>query len=124
MVDEKEKQLKELRRRFRDLSSEQREKLGVAMLKVNLGVNSDEEYVMVQEFLKEIPLEVKQGKLDTLMSFLHAETSFQVPDISGWIDKTALTNSGEKENKNLSSYSEDELDTLKEPVLPLPKTKT
>lgn len=126
-MDEAQKQLlKDVKTRFRALSPKDREKIGIALLKVNLGVNSLEERLLVENFLSGLPLELRTGKLDPLLNYLHS-THISPPEFSGWFAPAAVSTesseSGVSGSTPLPEYRADEVETLKEPVRPLTETK-
>lgn len=122
-MDERQKELlKDVKRRFRALVPKERERIGIALLKVNLGVNSLEEKLLVENFLSGLPLELRTGKLDPLLNYLHS-THVSPPEFSGWFAPGAVSSefseSGLSGNTPLPEYREDEVETLKEPMKPL-----
>lgn len=114
--------LRDVKRRFRALEPKDRERIGIAMLKVNLGVNSVEERLLVEGFLSGLPLELRVGKLDPLLNYLHTGGNAAPPDFSGWYvrgDFNTNTNSQSGvSDHGLPGYNEDEVDTIKEPLKP------
>lgn len=104
MTAQIQEQLKELKKKFRSLPAKQREELGVSLLKINLGVNHDKEVQKVKDFIGDFQLELKAGKLEKFIEYLHAEKDAQ-PDLVS----TEL----------LSRYNEDEVETMRDEIKPL-----
>lgn len=121
-MDDAQKQLlKDVKTRFRSLEPKERERIGIALLKVNLGVNNPDEKLVVENFLSGLPLELRTGKLDPLLNYLHS-THASPPEFSGWFAPGSVSEvsaSGLSGNTPLPEYREDEVDTLKEPLRPL-----
>lgn len=107
--------LKLIKQKFRALPPKEREKLGIALLKINLGVNSDEEFLQARMFIEGLALELKKDRLEGFMNFLHS-TSSQIPvDL---LDHSPLAAAHEAIEKQVR---EDEVETLKDYPRPFPK---
>lgn len=116
-----------IKQKFRELSALDREKLGIAFLKINLGVNSDADTTLARQFIQGLHVELKKDRLDAFMNYLHA-TSSQIP-----IDLLEQGHQGvahaaiEKQisqkfrKSDLSTYNEDEVETLKDYPRPFPR---
>jgi hypothetical protein len=104
-----------IKQKFRDLPPKEREKLGIALLKINLGVNSEEEFLQAKIFIEGLALELKKDRLDGFMNFLHS-TSSKIPvDL---LDHSPLSVAHEAIEKQVR---EDEIETLKDYPKPFPR---
>lgn len=104
-----------IKQKFRDLPPKEREKLGIALLKINLGVNSGEEFLQAKVFLEGLTLELKKDRLDGFMNFLHS-TSSNIP--ANLLDHSPVAAAHEAIEKQVR---EDEIETLKDYPKPFHK---
>lgn len=124
------KAVKSLKERYRALSKKDREGLGVALLKCNLGVSTTDEIASVRQFLADFPLALTAGELDDFLTFLHAkDTSLPIhlpltdgavtlpPYESADVD-TLETARNAIRDTGLPDYNDEEIDTLREPLKP------
>lgn len=116
-----------IKQKFRELSAPDREKLGIAFLKINLGVNSETDTALAREFIQGLNVELKKDRLDAFMNYLHA-TSSQIPvDLLDRGHQGAAHAAIEKQisqkfrKSDLSTYNEDEVETLKDYPHPFPR---
>lgn len=116
-----------IKQKFRDLSPEEREKLGIALLKVNIGVNSTTDFELVKSFVGELGLEVKKDHLESFMNYLHSTSSNIPVELLNHSPLDAAHEAIEKQvsqklrKSDLSTYSEDEIETLKDYPRPFQK---
>ena len=120
-MDALQSQLKELKDKFRTLLAKERENLSIALLKVNLGVNTPDELSAVEKFTDGLPIEFKVGKLDAFMNYLYASPATAPPDLS-LSAKDSKDKTDSQVNIGLPAYREDEVDTIKNEVHPFAKT--
>lgn len=102
--------LTSIKQKFRSLSPFEREKISVALLKINLGVNGADEMLTVRHFLEDLEIDLKPESLDGFMGYLHSSSS-NIP--VNMLDHTRP--------EDLPEYKEDEVETLKEGSRPFPK---
>lgn len=112
--------LKDVKDRFRALTAKEREGLSIALLKVNLGVNSPDDMRHVQAFLDGLPMDLGVGKLDPFMNFLHSTSNISPPEFSGWFarDEVKKDLSVTEKKIDLPPYVEDDVETLRDEVHP------
>ena len=112
--------LKEVKERFRALVAKEREGLSIALLKVNLGVNSPDDMRHVKAFLDGLPMELNVGKLDPFMNFLHSTSNISPPEFSGWFARDEVKKDPSVTDKkiDLPPYVEDDVETLRDEVSP------
>lgn len=113
MNDDQLNQLKNLKQKFRTFSSQERQQLGVSLLKMKLGVHQPQEAQQVFDFLGQFHMRVTVDNLDLLMNYLHSE-DHSLPEFLAMEDSLHFSQS----DMALPSYQEDEVETLKEPLPP------
>jgi hypothetical protein len=120
------KQLMLLKEKFRSLPLEDRESLGISLLKINLGVHSERDIGMVQGFLDGLKIQLDQGHLDGFMEYLHSPAAnvpndgSMAPTNPEYTEKLKKHYSQSIKSSELDLYDGDEdgVETLKEPVDP------
>lgn len=64
---------KALKKRYAKLSRKEKEHIGAALVKVNMGVGLPEDHRMVAAFLKGSGMVAKPSQLDELIQYLHED---------------------------------------------------
>ena len=113
-----------IKEKFRDLSQKDRERLSVSLLKINLGVQSDEEYELVKNFIADLEIDLEPEKLDHFMGYLHSSSSNIPVDLLHHPSHDDIAQAIQEEitkkfkKSDLKTYDEEELDTIKEKIKP------
>lgn len=64
---------KDLKSKYKELSRKEKERVGVALVKVNLGVSAPADLKIVAEFVKGSAFMAREGALDELIHVLHVD---------------------------------------------------
>ncbi len=101
------KNIKDLKQEYIDLPRPQKEVIGSALVKVNVGVAQPADLKIAAAFLKGSEFIAKAGKLNRLISSLQGD----VESSANGETVSLVSNMSETEVKNISSFSEDEQTT-------------
>lgn len=104
-----------IRNKYLQLPRIEKEIVGTALVKVNLGVGMPGDLRMIADFLRGSAYIAKKGTLDDLIHFLHAETKTSVSNEIKR-DKSLLQNSDGDRLTELNVFNEDHEITAKEKI--------
>ena len=116
-----------IKQKFRSLPPQDREKLGIALLKINLGVNGEDDRSLAKTFIEDLHIDLKEDRLEAFMNFLHSTSSNIPAELLDHSPRDIIHSEIEKQisekfrKSDLKTYNEDELETLKDYPKPFHK---